>query len=104
MAVQVLDFIVRAIRGAAPVQGIGAITMVIKTGPVIRIIKEVIIIKAISRVTRVVTIIKAVSSMAKVVTTTKAINSRAKGITIIRGINSISNSSRNPDIRVIQRN
>ena len=90
MAVQVLDFMVRVIRGTAPDQGIGAITMVIKTGPVIKIIKEVIITRAISRIIKVVTI-------------TRVINSRAKGIIIVRGISSVSNSSRNPGIKVIQR-
>ncbi len=90
MAVQAQGFMVRVIRGTAPDQDIGAITMVIKTGPVIKMVKEVIITRAISRVIRVVTI-------------TKAVNSRAKVITIIRVISSFSNNNHNPDIRVIRR-
>ena len=88
MVVQVLDFMVRVIRGTAPDQDIGAITMVIKTGPVIKIIKGV-------------TITKAISNMAKVVTITKTTNSRARVITTIKAINSVSSSS-NPGIRVTQ--
>ena len=93
MAVQVLDFMVRVIRGTAPDQDIGAIAMVIKTGQVIRIIKGIIMARAISRIIKVVTIIRVISS-------------RAKGIIIVREIssNSVINSSRNLDIRVIRRN
>ena len=56
-------------------------------------IKGIIIARAISRIIKVVTIIRVISS-------------RAKGIIIVREIssNSVSNSSRNPGIKVIQRN
>ena len=90
MVVQAQGSMVRVIRGTAPDQDIGAITVVIKIGPVIKIVKEVIITRAISRVIRVVTI-------------TRAVNSRAKVITITRVISSVSKNSRNPDIRVIRR-
>ena len=90
MAVQAQGSMVRVIRGTAPDRDIGAITMVIRTGPVIQMVKEVITTRAISHVIRVVTI-------------TKAVNSSSKVITIIRVISSISNTNHNPDIRVIRR-
>ena len=93
MAVQGLDFMVQVIRGTVPDQDIGAITVVINPGQAAKIIKETIMVRAINRIIQVVTIIRIISS-------------RAKGIIIIRenSSNSVSNSSRNLDIRVIRRN
>ena len=90
MVVQARGSMVRVIRGTSPDQDIVATTVVIITGAIINMVKVVIITRVISR-------------MVKMVTITKAANSRAKVITITRVISSVSNSSRNPDIRVIRR-
>ena len=92
MAVQAQGFMVQVIRGTAPDQDIGVITVVINPGQAAKIVKETIMVRAINHIIKVVTIIRVISS-------------RAKGIIIIREISShsASNSSRNLDIRVIQR-